>query len=57
MIFIFELNRTPMNPGRFSRGYGMEYLKHYAHGNVKNYRLANSGWPKYVLLFLIFIYI
>ena len=54
MIFIFELKRTPTNPGRLARGYGIEYLKHYAHsGDAKKYLTANNGWPEYVLLFII----
>ena len=42
-----------MNPGRTSRTYGMEYLKHVSHsGDSKHYLAANNGWPKYVLFYI-----
>ena len=42
-----------MNPGRASRIYGIEYLKHVSHsGDTKHYLSANNGWPEYVLLYI-----
>ena len=45
-----------MNPGRTSRTYGMEYLKHVDHsGDTKHYLTANNGWPKYILIFNLYM--
>jgi len=45
--FLDRWIRTQMNPGRASRIYGIEYLKHVSHsGDTKHYLSANNGWPE-----------